>query len=114
MVCGALFGFGIVGFFTGLLLIPFGIALLCYLIRRRIAGWWLMVLGAGLGPLVLFWGDVVGHPDGDCIVHSRGFECRASAAVPGFTVGVLLVAIGLLLGIATALLAKRRSDTSPV
>ena len=114
LVCGALFGFGIVGFFTGLLLIPFGIALLRHLIRRRAAGWWLMVVGLGLGPIVLFWGDVVGHPDGDCIVYARGFECRASAAVPAFTVGVLLCAIGLLLGIATTFRARSRPDVSHV
>ena len=39
-------GFGVVGFFAGLLLVPFGIALLVHLSNRRVPGWWLALIGA--------------------------------------------------------------------
>ena len=58
-VCGALLGFGVVGFFTGLLLVPFG---------RAGAGWWLARVGAGTGPGRLLLGRLVGYPEARCKV----------------------------------------------
>ena len=106
-LCGALFGFGLVGFLTGLLLIPFAIALFVYLWNRRVPGWWLALVGAGSGPVVLFWGDVFGYPDGGCKSVSGGYICRASGAVPGFITGLVLVASGVLLGALRLFIAGR-------
>ena len=105
--CGALLGFGVVGFFTGLVLVPFGIALLVHLWNRRVPGWWLVLVGAGTGPVALFWGDVVGHPEAPCKVISGGYACRASGAVPGFVAGSALIAAGVLLGLMTTYITRR-------
>lgn len=101
LLCGALFSFGIIGFLTGLLLLPFAVALLVHLRRRQMPGSWASLIGAGVAALTLFWGDVVGHPAANCVSNDHETACRASASVPGFFVGIAVIGIGILLGIAS-------------
>lgn len=112
-VCGALLALGIVGFFTGLLLLPLAVGLLVRLHRQRVPGRWLVLVGMGAGTLALSWSDVVGHPATRCVmtdVHG-GFECRPAASVPIFFVGAVLGGAGMVLGIANGVL-HRRSNAS--
>lgn len=59
---GLLLGLGVVGFLTGLLLLPFSLLLMRYLRSKAVPNSWAAVVGAGLGGLLLLWNDVVGYP----------------------------------------------------
>lgn len=58
LAAGALISFGVVGFLTGLVLVPFGIALAASATRACPRGWSWLVVGLGLGPTVLLGDDV--------------------------------------------------------
>lgn len=79
---GALISFGIVGFLTGLVLVPFGVALAFVAARTRQAAWPLFLVGLGLGPTVLLSDDAVAAEP-------------PAGAVPAFWVGLALLVAGM-------------------
>jgi hypothetical protein len=81
MLSGALIGFGLVGFLTGLVLVPFGVTLAVLLGVRRQWGSGAAWVGAALGPLVLLYGDLT-------------VPTPPSGVAVGFSIGVGLAVLG--------------------
>lgn len=91
LLAGALLSFGLVGYFTGLVLVPFGIALAVSAFGSHRPAWPWSIVGLGLGPVVLLSGDV------------------ASTDPPSGTVPVFWVSVALLIvGVALSAVAVRR------
>ena len=84
LLAGALLSFGLVGYLTGLVLVPLGIALATWAAARHGAGRPWSLIGLGLGPVVLLSGDVTAAEP-------------PTGAVPAFSVGVVLMATGVAL-----------------
>lgn len=84
VLAGALLSFGVVGFFTGLVLVPFGIALTISADHSHRSAWPCDFVGLGTGPIVLLSGDAFAADP-------------PSASVPDFVAGVHLVVAGLAL-----------------
>ena len=71
---GLLLGLGVVGFLTGLLLLPFAAPHAPPAVQGR-SNSWAAAVGAGLGGLLLLWNDVVGYPASGCRQFDRGYAC---------------------------------------
>jgi hypothetical protein len=84
LAAGALISFGLVGFLTGLVLVPFGIALAVSATRAYPRGWSWLEVGAGLGPVALLGDDVTATQP-------------PAGTVGGFWIGTGLLAVGLIL-----------------
>jgi len=93
---GALVSFGIVGFLTGLVLLPFGVALAFSAARTRPSAWPWFLVGLGIGPVALLGRDVAGADP-------------ATGAVAAYWLGAALVASG----VALSVLTNRRPSRTP-
>lgn len=94
VVSGALISFGLVGFFTGLLLVPVGVWL-ATTVRPANRSWPGLILGLGLGPVALLSDDLTKADP-------------PSMAVPVFWVGLILSVTG-----AVGLIWQGTSGRSP-
>lgn len=84
LLAGALVSFGVVGFLTGLILVPFGIALATAAAYTDRMEWPWCIVGLGLGPAVLLGDDAFAAE-------------RPSGTVSGFWVGIVLIVSGVVL-----------------
>jgi hypothetical protein len=84
IAAGALVSFGVVGFLTGLVLVPFGVALAYSAARTGASAWPAFLVGLGLGPIILLAGDLAQ-------------EEPPTGAVPVFWAGVALLVVGAVL-----------------
>ena len=86
LLSGMLMSFGVLGFLTGLVVLPFGVGVAVHAGRSHRSSWPWFMPGLGLGPVVLLSDDVVS-------------EHSPAGAVPVFWVGVALVVLGGVLAV---------------
>jgi hypothetical protein len=84
LLAGALISSGVVGYLTGLLLVPFGLVLTVCCARWYRSAWPTFLVGLGLGPVTLLIDDL-----------ATSDQRWWSVAL--FSIGLILMALGLLL-----------------
>lgn len=114
LAAGTLISVGLIGFFTGLILVLFGLALLVWAFDRKVPDMPAFLVGLGVGPLLLFRDEWQRYKKSGCIPDTstgmnQGPDCMG-VYVWGYRLGLWLVVLGVVLLIAARVRRSWRRD----